>query len=86
MTDGDVQIAESDAIVQHIIARHGGERLALVPTHPDVGNYLYWFHFPNGNLQPHMGLNMVLGRIEAAKGHPTTLSAQERVTRALAMV
>ena len=86
MTDGDVQIAESGAIVQYIIARHGGGRLALAPEHPDFGNYLYWFHFPNGNLQPHMGRNMVLGRIEAAKGHPATLSAQERVTRALAMV
>ena len=29
---------------------------------------------------------MVLGRIEAAKGHPAALSARERVERALAMV
>ena len=79
MTDGDVQIAESGAIVQYIIARHGGDRLALPPEHADFANYLYWFHFANGNLQPHLGRNMVLGRIEAAKGHPAALSARERV-------
>ncbi|MFO1243815.1 MAG: glutathione S-transferase [Ramlibacter sp.] len=86
MTDGDVQIAESGAIVQYIIARHGGGRLALPPEHADFANYLYWFHFANGNLQPHLGRNMVLGRIEAAKGHPVAASARERVDRALAMV
>ena len=86
MADGEVLIAESSAIVQYIIARYGGGRLALPPEHPDFGNYLYWFHFANGNLQPHLGRNMVLNRIEAAKGHPALLSAQERVERALAMV
>ena len=86
MVDGDVLIAESGAIMQYIIARHGGGRLALPPDHPDFANYLYWFHFANGNLQPHMGRNMVLNRIDAAKGHPAALSAHERVERALAMV
>ena len=86
MTDGTVQIAESGAIVQYIIARHGEGRLALPPEHADFANYLYWFHFANGNLQPHLGRNMVLGRIVAAKGHPVVASARERVERALAMV
>lgn len=86
MTDGPVQIAESGAIMQYIIAKYGGGRLALPPEHPDFANYLYWFHFANGNLQPHLGRNMVLNRIEAAKGHPAALAARERVERALAMV
>jgi len=85
MTDGPVQIAESGAIVQYIIAKHGKGRLAVPPDHPDFGNYLYWFHFANGNLQLHLGRNMLLRRIEAAKGHPVLASAEERVERALAM-
>ncbi len=86
MEDGDTKIAESGAIVQYIIAKYGAGRLSLAPDHPDFGNYLYWFHFANGNLQPHLGRNMVLNRIEAAKDHPMTHSARERVERALAMV
>ncbi len=86
MTDGDVQIAESGAIMQYIIAKHGNNRLALPPEHPDFAQYLYWFHFANGNLQPHLGRNMVLNRIEAAQDHAVTHSARERVQRALAMV
>ena len=86
MDDGDVRIAESGAIVQYIIAKYGAGRLALPPDHAGFAHYLYWFHFANGNLQPHLGRNMVLNRIEAAKGHPAAASAQERVERALAMV
>ncbi|MEO7547477.1 MAG: glutathione binding-like protein, partial [Ramlibacter sp.] len=86
MTDGPVQIAESGAIMQYIIAKYGNGRLALPPEHPDFAQYLYWFHFANGNLQPHLGRTMVLNRIEAAKGHPVMASARERVERALAMV
>lgn len=86
MDDSDVCIAESGAIVQYIIAKYGDGRLALPPGHPDFAQYLYWFHFANGNLQPHLGRNLVLNRIEAAKSHPALASAQERVQRALAMV
>ena len=83
MQDDGVTIAESSAIVEYIMARYGNGRLALPPGHPGFAEYLYWFHFANGNLQPHLGRNMVLGRIEAAKGHPVMASAQERVARAL---
>ena len=40
MTDGDVMLAESGAIVDYIIARHGGGRLALGQDHPDYADYL----------------------------------------------
>ena len=86
MQDGGVTIAESGAIVQYILARYGHGRLAPPPEHPQFAEYLYWFHFANGNLQPHLGRNMVLGRIDAAREHPVTLAARERVERALAML
>jgi glutathione S-transferase len=50
--DGDLLLAESAAIVEYIIVRHGGGRLRLDPSHPDYAAYLYWFHFSNGNLHP----------------------------------
>jgi glutathione S-transferase len=86
MQDGEVTIAESGAILQYILARYGNGALVPAPEDKAFADYLYWFHYANGNLLQHLGRNMVLGRIEAAKGHPVSLAARERVERALAML
>ena len=86
ITDGDVVLAESGAIVQYIIARHGGGRLAVDATHPDFAPYLYWFHFANANLQPHMGRLMILGRLQLPPDNPVLVSAQGRVTRVMQLL
>src|ERR1700754_1742235 len=83
ITDGDLVLAESGAIVDYIIARHGGGRLVLGPDHPDFADYLYWFHFAHGNLQPAMGRNMLLSRLSLAADNPTLLHSQGRLKRAL---
>lgn len=44
-------LAESGAIVEYLIHRHGNGRLALPPSHPNYADYLYWFHFSNASLQ-----------------------------------
>ena len=86
ITDGDVVLAESGAIIDYIIAKHGDGRLALGPADPDFAQYLYWFHFANSNLQPAMGRNMVLRRLDLAADNPTMLAMQGRLDRALALV
>lgn len=48
--DGDTVLAESGAIVEYVIARHGGGRLAVPPTAPDFARYLYWLHYAEGSL------------------------------------
>ena len=83
ITDGALVLAESGAIVDYLIARHGGGRLALGPAHPDFANYLYWFHYANANLQAQMGRNMLLRRLDLAPDHPVLLAAQGRLERAL---
>ena len=83
ITDGTLVLAESGAIVDYLIARHGGGRLALGPAHPDFANYLYWFHYANANLQAQMGRNMLLRRLDLAPDHPVLLAAQGRLERAL---
>jgi glutathione S-transferase len=52
ITDGDLTLGESGAVVEYIIQKYGSGRLALPPSHPNYANYLYWFHFSNANLQP----------------------------------
>ena len=86
LTDGELVLAESAAIIDYIIAKHGGGRLALGPAHADFAAYLYWFHFANGNLQPNMGRNMILNRLELSANDPMLLGTQGRLTRALDLV
>lgn len=50
ITDGDLVMAESTAIVEYISQRHGGGRLSVQPDDPDYPHYLFWMQF-NNNLQ-----------------------------------
>jgi len=86
ITDGDLVLAESGAIMDYIIARHGGGRLALAPGHPDYARYLYWLHFANGTLQPSMGRNMYIRRLNPPADNPVAAAAKERLERALGML
>ncbi len=84
--DGDLLLAESAAIVDYIIATHGGGRLKPGPEHPDFAAFLYWFHFSNGNLQPALGRLMVVNRAHLPADHPVLTSVQGRLDRILALV
>lgn len=50
ITDGDLVMAESTAIVEYISQRHGGGRLSVPVDAPDYPHYLFWMQF-NNNLQ-----------------------------------
>ena len=86
ITDGQVLLGESAAIVEYLVARHGGGRLALDADHPDFADYLYWFHFANGNLQPSLGRSMTLRRLGVAADDPVAVAVQGRLDRAFGMV
>jgi glutathione S-transferase len=67
-TDGDLVLAESAVIIECIVARYGNGRLVVAASHPDFAQFLYWFHFANGTLQPATGRSMILEQAEAARG------------------
>jgi len=86
ITDGDIVLAESAAIVDYIATRHGGGRLTIAPDKPGYANFLYWFHFVNGTLQPAFGRNMVLKRGGVAADGPVMIATFDRLRLALGMV
>jgi glutathione S-transferase len=86
ITDGDVVLAESAAIIEYIAARHGNGRLVLAPDHPDFAQFLYWFHFANGTLQPATGRNMILGRLNLPADNPLLRAMKGRLDLALGLV
>jgi glutathione S-transferase len=82
ITDGDVVLAESGAVVEYIIAKYGKGRLKLSADHPDFAQFLYWFHFSNGTLQANMGRLMLLNRLKLADDNQILLATRARVDRA----
>ena len=87
ITDGDLVLAESAAIVDYIVAKHGPKdgkgRLVLGADHPDFAQFLYWFHFANGTLQPATGRNMILGRLNLPSDNPLLVAMKARLDLAL---
>jgi glutathione S-transferase len=71
ITDGNVVLAESTAIMEYIMAKYGSGNLVPVPTDATFPDYLYWFHFANGSLQPNLGRSMILSRLELQADNPT---------------
>jgi len=65
VTEGGLCLAESGAIIDYIVARHGGGRLTLPANHADFATYLYWYHFANGSFLPSMMLLMASGDMAA---------------------
>jgi glutathione S-transferase len=59
ITDGDLVLAESGAIIEYIITKYGQGRLAVGPTRPNFADYLFWFHFSNATLMPAGMLDLV---------------------------
>jgi glutathione S-transferase len=61
ITDGDVVLAESGAIVDYILARYGNGALMVAPSAPNFADYLYWLHYGNGSMMPAGMVDLVLG-------------------------
>jgi len=59
LDDGDVTIYESGAIVEYVLARHGGGRMRPAVDSPDFPAYLQWLHYAEGMPMPQVNLIMV---------------------------
>ncbi len=65
ITDGNVVLAETGAIVDYILARYGKGRLTVGPDAPNYADYLYWLHFANGFFVPAAMMALVADRLAA---------------------
>ncbi len=69
ISDGAATIAESGAIIEYLVERHGGGALRPPPGTPERLRYTYWLHYAEGSLMPLLLLSLVAGRI-AGPGMP----------------
>jgi glutathione S-transferase len=82
ITDSDLVLGESGAIVEYICRRYANGRLILDSDHPDFISFLYWFHFANGSLIPSTMLDSLMPKGEASSG-AAVRSPASRLERAL---
>ena len=66
MTDGDLTIAESGAIVDYIIRVHGQGRLAPKPGTREHEAYLEWLHYAEGSAMLPLMINLYVMRLGEA--------------------
>ena len=64
ITDADLTIAESGAIVEYLVDRYA--KGALIPPQgsPERLRYTYWLHFAEGTAMPYLVMKLVFNRIE----------------------
>lgn len=63
VTDGDLTLAESGAIIEYLVERYGHGRLIPPAGTPERLRYRYWLHFAEGSAMPPLLLKLVLDRI-----------------------
>lgn len=63
ITDGENTLAESGAIIEYLVEKYGGDRLAPAPGTPARLRYTYWLHYAEGSAMPLLLLKLVLRRI-----------------------
>ena len=64
-------LAESGAIIEYVIAKHGGGHLAVTADSPDYADYLYWFHFANASMMPSTMIDIIIAMVGGAEENDT---------------
>jgi glutathione S-transferase len=64
ITDDGRTVAESGAIMEYIVDRYGGGKLAPPPNTDDRLRYVYWLHYAEGSAMPPQLMKLIFDRIE----------------------
>ncbi len=70
ITDGDVVLPETGAIMEYIIGKYGQGRLAVGPDSPSFADYLFWLHFANASMMPRQSALMRAAPAEGVEESP----------------
>ena len=67
ITEGDVTVAESGAIIEYLVERHGNGRLVPAADTPERLRYRYWLHFAEGSAMPPLLMKLIFDRIASTR-------------------
>lgn len=63
ITDGDVTIAESGAIIEYLLARYGNGQLEPTANTQAYWQYRQWMHYAEGSVMPLLLMSLVFSQI-----------------------
>jgi len=63
ITDGDLTIAESGAIIEYLVERYGNGQFVPAAGTPDRLRYRYWLHYAEGSAMPLLLLKLIFSRL-----------------------
>jgi glutathione S-transferase len=66
LTDGDLVLAESGAILEYLVERYGEGRFIPAAGTPERLRYTFWLHYAEGSAMPPLLMALVFSRIETA--------------------
>jgi glutathione S-transferase len=66
VTDGEATVAESGAILEYLIERHGQGRMRPAAGSPELLRYRYWLHFAEGSAMPPLLMKLVFDKVASA--------------------
>ena len=66
ITDGDLTLAESGAIVEYLVGRYGNRRLVPAADTLEKLRYTYWLHYAEGSMMPPLLMKLIFDRLERA--------------------
>jgi glutathione S-transferase len=85
ITDGDLTIAESGAILEYLVETYGNGRLVPAAGTPERLRHRYWMHYAEGSAMPPLLMKLVFDRLEKAPAsflvRPVVRSVAQRVKR-----
>ena len=64
--DGDTVVAESGAIIDYLVGKHGAAALAPAPGTPERLHYTYFLHYAEGSAMPPLLLKLVFDRVASS--------------------
>ncbi len=64
ITDGDLTLAESGAIIEYLVGLYGNAHLVPAADTPAKLRYTYWLHYAEGSMMPPLLMKLVFDRIE----------------------
>ena len=85
ITDGDLVLAESGAIVEYVIGKYGNGRLTIGPDGANFADYLFWFHFANGTFMPSEMANIMAIMWKLEPGNAVVDMLKARSERSFAL-
>ena len=63
ITDGDLVIAESGAIIEYLLDRYGEGWLRPASGTPERLRFTYWLHYAEGSIMPLLVMSLVFGKL-----------------------